>query len=369
MGVLGCGTHTVRIIDRITGRPVASPPLGKVQWGRRRDQWSTASVQFVKRPGTDCCGEISVVRTWRHELEVSRDGVVVWVGPIQRISENRTRIQIDAADRLVWLSRRVLRGTRTMTDIDPTRIFAAVLAEALGRYDTIPVRPALVDCGTTASLSWDFANRTTAWDALRDILGVHVDATMVADILYAGPTTVPAGVVATLSEPDIVGDVDVIEDGDTVATVAHVRAAGGLAATFPPEPSTAPLGDDWWGVIDGIVDRSTAATAAEALAGARSAWRTRRHPPLFVSLPSAARLAPTAPVTVAQLIPGAQVTLSFTAGRCRPVTGRYEIVDMAVSQGSGSGAARTADGQFATAGDAAAENVVVSLASVGASDG
>lgn len=368
MGTLGCGQHTVRIIDRATGGVVAVPPLAKIQWSRRLDNWSTAVAQFTKRPGIDCCAGLANVRTWRHDLEISRDGVVVWVGPVSVIAENRSRVQVSAVDRLAWLNRRVLRGTKTLTG-EPTALLGTVMHEAIGRYDRIAIRPAFTPTTATASIAWDFAARTTGWAAIRDMVASNLDLTMVADILYAGASTVPAGPVATLSEGDIVADVDVIEDGDTAGTVVHAKGASGVVATWPPEPVDAPTGDDWWGVIDATIDRNTIADPAELLAAARAAWVRRRRPPVFIDLPTGARLRPTAPVTVAQLIPGAEVTLSFTVGRCRPVAGVYVLAAVDVAQGAGSGAARNADGQFTTTGDAAAEQVSVSLIPKGRTDG
>lgn len=358
--MLGCGSHTARIVDRVTGATVATPRASRIQWGRRRDDISAAGVTYAKTADVDP-GGLAGVRTWRHELEVSRDDEVVWVGPIVKVAENRTRVQVDALDRLAWLNVRVLRGTKTITATDPAGILGIVLAEALGRYDPIALRTAITPTAKTAALTWSFLDRVTAWAALRDILATYLDVTVVADLLYAGARTVPAGARATYSEHHFLVDADVVEDGQATSTIAHVRGGSGVVSSFPPEPADAPVGDDWWGVIDGVVDRNNLTTPADVTAAAKAAWRIGRRPPVHIDLPANARVGPDSPLTIAELIPGAQVDVSFTDGRIRPVTARFDIASVDVSEGSGQGAPRDPNGRFLTQASAGGEVVQITL--------
>ena len=363
--MLGEGRNTVRIVDRITGASLATPTPLRIQWGRARDKWSQAAVQF---PVAGATLDLGSVRSLRHEVRISRDGIPVWRGPVVRIKYGRTRVELVAFDLLVWLSLRVPRGTRTLDNVEPTRILGVVLSEALSRFDRIPVRPSFTSTNDVASLSWDFADRQPAWSVLRKLLAAHLDVTMVDDVLHAGATTVPAGVVATIREEHIVGDVDITEDGMQTATIMHATGAGGLVASWPPEPEAAPRGDDYYGVIDGTADRNESDTAPDLLKGARKAWTERRHPPVFVDMPSGARLRPTTPIDMAQLIPGAEVQLVF-ADRVRPIVGSYAIATVDVAQGAGSGTPRDASsGRFLSASDSAAEVVQVGLVPYGAPD-
>lgn len=362
-GTLGTGTYTARIIDRITGNAVATNTLLRMTFSRRRDSSGIGTAQFSSDGDKDCCAEMGWVRSWRHELELTRDpGGLVFIGPITSIEDTKNLFNVTASDRTVWLDYRFLRGVETLTD-DPSTILKIVLGKALNDYDPIPIKTRVLPTGKTATVSWDYADRKTASATLNDLLASYLDVTMVGDTLFAGATTVESGARANLSEEDFAADLTGTEDGKFLATILHARGANGLVTTYPPQMSDfSPNGDAYYGIIEQSTDFSDIYNLDDLVVAARGYWSTHRLPPFRAKVPGGSRLSSNAPIDFGWLIPGAQVNMSLANVHCREGSELYEIDTVDVSAGAGGGGTpRAASGQFVSASDAASEQVQIGL--------
>src|SRR5690606_35419641 len=91
----------------------------QITWGRKLDDFSEASVTVAKADADDaCCGRLSQVHTWGHELSIYRDGVFVWQGPIVNKIESSTEFVFEARDVLAYLDRRPALGIYNWTPPD-----------------------------------------------------------------------------------------------------------------------------------------------------------------------------------------------------------------------------------------------------------
>src|SRR5580765_3065959 len=99
-GLLGSGDYEVQVIDRITKAVVPITNVLRVNWSRRRDAPGNATVQFA---GGGDCASLNLVRSWRHEVAITRDpGGLMFIGPITGIEDGQGLFTVTASDRAVW---------------------------------------------------------------------------------------------------------------------------------------------------------------------------------------------------------------------------------------------------------------------------
>jgi hypothetical protein len=118
--------------------------LDTIKWGRKRDDYSEASITVSKTlAGSSCCNKLADTHSWAHELAILRDDQLVWEGPITRRIERRASFSFEARDMIAWLDR-LDTATRAVVvggqPLDPTtgqpiQDVAPILGVS-GGYDT-----------------------------------------------------------------------------------------------------------------------------------------------------------------------------------------------------------------------------------------
>ncbi len=342
-GVISCSSHTYAVRDRSGGIVTAAGTLTSVEWNRLLNDASQAKVE-IGVSGPTCCAELGAVRSWRHSLELYRGGEFVWAGPIVSVEWSRDSVAIEATDIIGLLDRRVAHADYTFTDTDITEIAEVLIEDGLapddpghtvtvkGLADVIGGREYEKDVGQTA-------------DHLRDLADTGLDFVAVGNNIVILPDDF-CEVVGRLADEDFPEGLSVAEDGASLATRVIVAgsddsdvvgAAGGVNA--------------YYGLIERYFEQTSITTQAAADSAAAAALKSLAVAPVFVET-SNVTLAPTAPVSIPDLVPGWCVDVTSDA-TCRVVSQRLKITGIKVTEDGGS------------AGNAGQESIVLQLTATG----
>ncbi|WP_414167127.1 hypothetical protein ACMATS_05835 [Streptoverticillium reticulum] len=133
-GFLGCAQdYVARLHYRCNSQPYTSPVMDagvtRIRWSRSLNEPGECEVVVAKSSlSPACCDALGTAATVRLELNIYRDGELVWVGPLVRRRETPTEFVLYAQDVLWWLSK--------IANLLP---FAH--KQICGETDTIPFRP------------------------------------------------------------------------------------------------------------------------------------------------------------------------------------------------------------------------------------
>lgn len=337
-GQLGCGSYTARIVTRGGSMLIAEIPATKLKWSRQLDDTSQADLETDQRATIACCAQLGVLRQWRHEYSVMRDGVEVWVGPLAGQPKYAYQgAQLKARDLSAWLDKRFIHNTISYVNADLATIFEAYVRDAMSPDPTPGLAVTASPCGVRGTRSVDAADYKHAGPEIRELSQSGIDWTMIGRVMLAGGLVVPSTPVATLTDEHFVDPPDVEEDGMAQANrwavlgaQAHDAVTGqftsGFAFTGVAE-SVADANED--GLLEDRVqiDQVKDTQSAYAAAVGRLAL-TRTTIPII----SGGTLTPSAPITIDQLVPGALVNV-LLQNTCRPVSGQYRLqtVDVTVA--------------------------------------
>lgn len=334
---LGCAAEYTVTIHWQGGQRVYTyvDRVQEVKWTRERRRISEATVTIAASGISDTCmSRLLQLHPWIHEVTIYRDGIAVWQGPLV----NRTttisgsqpiRITLTAFDVAKWLERRLLRTTRKLTGTDLSEVGRAAVESALAVRDP-NIRPHIVTrpSGRTVDHTIQAYSRM-GYDELADIAAQGVDWTCIGrSIFFTAPADLDTPPQATLTGDHLIGEIDLDTSGDDYASLVyaapqaqdevwqHLEGVGGaspyyglveyvvqtslpynLSSTGAWEPS----GED------GLSQAQTEAALKRA-AQARHTQMSR--PPSVLRTPEGARLAPSAPISMARLVPGARLDLT-----------------------------------------------------------
>lgn len=327
--MLGCGTYQAFIIPRggDSGQLVGEVAWDQLTWERVLDDTSQATAALsLANPA--CCDLLAVARPWQHELAIYRDGAPVWTGPLYVSTEPVQQSQFTARDLTVWWDRRRIHDDHVFVATDIASIFEAVASDAMAPDNSPGLVVSATPCGILSTQTYLAVQHLLAGPTLRDLANIGIDWTTVNREVLVGGTTVPASPIGILVDEHFLTPPQPTIDGSTQRNSIIVRGSGGGAAGDtifggPAEDAAAILRD---GLLEDVVTVSTIGDNATAIAAAT----TRVELQSDVVLVGGCVLAPSAPVTVDQLIAGAVVTLKLT-GTCIPVDGPYRIQKVAAT--------------------------------------
>lgn len=298
--------------------------LTAVEWTRVLDDTSTARI--VVHPDGDCCELLGQVRSWRHYLNIWRDGSPVWSGPILQVEWSLGKVEIWAGDILAFLDRRVPHQDINFGDADLADIAEWLIADGFAPDDpghTVDVvgrarvrggRRYLRDVGQTG-------------DHLRDLAETGLDYTAVGSRIVLLPENHTESV-GRLSDADLPEGLVVAEDGTALGTrwiVAGDEDGDVLG--------TAGGADPYYGLLERYVEQTTITTDAAAGDAAKSRLRSSLPVPVFIDT-QAVTISPDAAVEVPLLVPGWCLDIT-TQVTCRPISQRLKIVGLKVTEDGG----------------------------------
>lgn len=329
--VLGCGTeYQVMVVDRGGTASLGELDVLDLQWGRKLDDTSTATVSA---DATCCTDLLSGLRTWRHELLIIRDGEEVWTGPIVELTYERDSVQIEARDVTAYLARRSLPGTIDYTQAtglgpaDLSTIARTVVVEAFSLLDPgvlpyLQVRPT----GVSGERKYGADDADYALDKVNELAKTGMDYTVLGRrIILAGETSLTT--LPLLTGEDFIGKLRVVEDGYSGATMATVIGKGVIGRYGGV--------DDFFGLVEIRLKQETILDQASADAAARAIVLAGNPVPLVIDSTSASQLSPEAPICINELVPGAGIPILLDASMvCRPVATTLRIKDVTVKASS-----------------------------------
>lgn len=346
---LGCASHTYNITDRGGGHVAASGVLTSVEYNRVINDVSDARVTIAVE-GLNCCAELSGIRTWRHWLNIYRDGSFVWSGPIGQVWWTATEVRIAAVDLIGLLERRVVHNLLVYDGAAVASIAADLIRDGLAPDDPGHTVTAVGSTRALGSRTYQPWIGQTA-DHLRDLSDTGIDFTCVGSNIVILPDEFE-DVVGRLADSDLPEGLVVSEDGSALATrqvvagdedTGFVGVAGGT--------------NDYYGLLEMYTEQNTLTTLAGVDQAAREKLRGSLAAPVFIDTQDVT-LSPTAPVRIEQLVPGWCLDIT-SAATCREITQRLKITGLSVTETGGgerSGAGTPVSG---------GERVVVQVAAIG----
>lgn len=357
-GLVGCASaYTARIHWRggALELPVAAmDQVTEVTWGRTADDISEAVVTLAK---CGPCREIEDIHPWVHELTIHRDGEIVWQGPVRRIRDRigQGTITVEALDIVGWLDRlaNTFRVGYTETTADGqgrrrgTIVYVAHNHLRLNLEESsLSVPPdypgimdyvvAIEDRLPTIKVEKDGSSDTAVWTEYLGSMfrewasrGLHFTTVGRSLVLRAWPDeTTPAQ--ARLSLADLVGEVEVVRDGDQAATYGFATTQQTQNISEGLTVGTGRVGTPY-GRLDSIVRvQEDKPTEADLRAAARSDIAGRYPAPMVIQIPQSAQIAPQAPVRMEQLVPGERVDV-FDDSSCFVLEQGFALSDMEVT--------------------------------------
>lgn len=324
--------HTAWIMERGGKRRVHEiTDITQVEWGRLRDDTSTATVKIaVNAESAQAEALAQLARTTgRYELCIWRDKERVWEGPITLVTFHRENVEIMARDVTHYLARMFM--TTTYDNSYPNIDFVIqrcidILTYELTRRDTIEtgaglpsinVLPYVVDhqLPTDAETSRKtLPYQYEIFEHIDDMAAkAGMDYTTVGRAIHFWDVSNPAmGYTATATEVDFLGEMYVSVYGMELGTVAAVtdgQGNYGIAGAVDP----------YYGLVERLEtaydeDESAAPTTAELESQALRNLYGRNPVPLQVRVPDNSSISLDGVFTIEQLVPGVYIPLLITIG-------------------------------------------------------
>ena len=333
---LGCGDYRVFVLTRsgVTDeRAVLEVPWARITWGRVLDETSAASVTA----GGGCCAAVRAagLRPWAHQLALVRVGDEpprVWSGPLVGLRDTADAgIVFDARDLSAWVDHRRVHDVHEHSAEELTSIFESLWDDAMAPDPIEDYTLSLTPGTVTGDREVLPEQNRIAGDELRELSRTGVDWTVVDRVQYVAAEEIPTPtVLGPLIPEHFVEPPDVEVDGTVMANDWVVAGSGGGAEGDEITGVASQPAGGAEGLLESVASESaildvTSADEAAATRLARSA-----DPPVFIR---DAKVAQTAPVAMADLIPGARVRIALGA-RCIPVdvTQRLTSVQVEVAK-------------------------------------
>lgn len=368
---LGCPqTYSAVIHWRGGAQPYPAASMERltdVKWSRTINDISEGEITVLKgNISPECCEALGKAEPWVHELSIYRDTELVWQGPIISTTARRETITINARDVFSWLDKLVNTWRVTYTAATPDaqgRKAAPItyiawnhlrlnledsslsvpsdypgIMDYIVRRDTgLPTIKVEKD-GSTNTAIWaeylgnmwrEWAKRGLTW------------TTIGRRLLLRGKPTSSTRALARLTLDDFAGEIEVIKDGSTAATYgfATTQSSQNISKDGDEEASKT-LGTGRTGTAYGRLDvlvhvDEEKVTDADLREAARDAIAGRYPVPLTITIPDGSTLTTTAPVRIAQLVPGERFDVLADAF-CTPVVQGFMLSDVDVSWQNGS---------------------------------
>lgn len=318
--------YTVAVTPRNGFGNIGLLETSDLKWGRNLNDSSSATVKIPLAGGsTSCCALAGSLRSWGHQIRISRDGTLVWEGPIVNLDYGGGDLIISARDVSVWLARRVIKAILDFRGgEDLINIAYALIEHGLSRDDP-NVLPYVVKTlsGIKGDRYYGTGEPKYILDELNELGRTGIDWTVVGRRIALFPE-LSTDTLPLLRQDDFLDELRVVEDGLSGATWAQIRGAGVVGEYGGT--------DDFYGLLertgteDNILDQPTADLRAQAVVDAGNPV------PLFITTPGQSRLACTAPIDINQLVPGVLIPITLDVGEvCRSVSTTMRLTSIEVS--------------------------------------
>lgn len=347
VATLGTGVNRAAVHDR-TGRTrlLNLPDTSNIEWGRVLNDISTAVVTApVPASGSErdrCCGDFGKVHTWAHTLVVNRaaddqPAQRVWEGPIIRVTQRPSGMELIAWDVLGWLKKRRIAAARVIASVSSVTEVTASIQRGFTPDDPNVLAYLLnPDPGKLGrNVQRDIqADSGYIWEDVSSLTDMGVRVTTVGRrIIVCASNGIIGKTALLLPDNHLIADVEVIEDGEALATAASARDDKGHAAYVTAKAGVAV--DPFYGLVQTIASSGAGTSNVTALTNQATAVVEDNYPaPLILNIPDDAQVRPDAPLPIDHLVPGTQVPVRSTA-TCVGVNSTFILSALSVKQAGG----------------------------------
>lgn len=321
----------------------------QISWGRRLRETSEAEILLdFNTTDSSCCRMFQILADSVRvaQLRIWRDDVQVWEGEVMQAIETTgsTVKTVNASDMIQRLDDTVNPPDMVMDyhDMAITDIAYDIIARNLTdpRYsdpidDTLILDQIVVEPVTDPD---DFIGYTAGAKVgtVGELLGIlgqsyGLDYTCInRSIRLQRRRTTRDQTYARLTTEHLIGDAEARSNGNAAATrgwaTTQAENASAPKSGEGPDPNWPGItaNDGVTGTRYGRIDilnrvQDNNATESDVASSARRAAWGRNPPPSEILLPTSARLTPSAPLTMPELVPGMRIDFFAEEGLCRPI--------------------------------------------------
>lgn len=266
--------------------------LTELSWNRKRRDVSQCDITVTDVVALQPM--LKNVHPWHHWVSVWEYDSLVWTGPIQVADLGRDTFSISARDVATFTGRTrvpfVRRWAGQSTAAMAAELFQAMLD--LRRLDHVQMR--LFERPDQVEYTYDLAADTRTMNTvLDDLVKMGLDWSVVAGTIVSGK--IPAGTAVSLDEEDILSEIRFRRDGSQMTTDVRVQGQNYAVHETVPGP-----------VLQSVVNLDNLRGVGNIRAAAKEYVAQTGRVLESVVIPSGASLAPDAPVTFDNLVPGNQ---------------------------------------------------------------
>ena len=323
---LGLGTDLkVLLVSRGATREIAE--LNPVSGYFTRDLDATSNLELngvtTGLLGESCCDGWEDVYPWNTEIIVYRDGRDAWSGPVTGVDFGYGTVKVTASDLTAWWDRRILLTDLTYTTTDLADIFVELHDQAMASdpVDNFNVSPTAT--GVIGDPSYKLTDYKYVGDLIGELSKTGLDWTAFGRTILVGGEEVPANPYVTITDDFWTEPPMIVARGNDQATEVIVKGKGvtGTAISSPEYLN-------FYGRLTRVFDESQIVDQDSAMRAA-STRLALLEDQLYIETPQSAALKPTAPITVAELIPGMRIRVD-TKASCRRVVTDFRLKSVRV---------------------------------------
>jgi hypothetical protein len=359
-GTLGEGTHRVEVYRRGGVERVGElKNLSKVEWGRVRDDISTAEVIISSWDKAE--GDLlAKLQTWAYEIVIYRNNGFkserVWEGPITLLSYERDKVRLDAKDVMVYPYRRIIK--QAFSDVNggaPVTARAAAILQAVMAPDDPNVLAYLRVLSSTQDAKQYRSIQPFSRTAFEEIddMGANsgLDYTVAGRSIILWGTRVPLGILPEFRDEHLGESPIVSEYGMSMANIYSVSDGNGIFGAASKGPLAVVNGevsgnDPTYGLVEmlsstwasdnesdqGTYTQEGRQKVVESFIGySERSIEDRYPPPVLVRVPENTSLSPETPLSIQHLIPGVAIPLRSTS-TLRAVASRHKLDSVRVTE-------------------------------------
>lgn len=301
---LGIGSYEISLMDRGGSYRIASlDNVTSISFGRRLDDTSEAQIVCISEEWAD------LIHPWQHEIHIFRNGELVWCGPVRdkTYDLDTGTVTIDARDLFSWFDFRVPHTEIDLSETDMTDVFVAVMQSAIGPDPSPMINVDPEPTKSQIDYYYDPEEPKIAADILRELANSGVDFTTVNRTVIVRPETTPSVALGPLMLSHLKVTPSLKESGE-MGTLLLLTGSGGDYHSHPDKPLTkTQWGLHPFGLLERVIDATAIFDSDDPTAlekASESRYALVKNPRVFIS---DCELDPTAPVTLADLVPGSRI--------------------------------------------------------------
>lgn len=254
------------------------------------------------------------ITPWVHEILVLRDGRDAWAGPVTDVQYDFGSVNVQADDLARWWDRRIIPKDLKYKDMDACQIFKG-LHEAAMSVDPIPNFDLVIQSkGNKITREYLYVQSTYTQDAMAELSRTDVDWTAYGRNVIVSGQEIDADPRFIITDDMWYTPPRVHAKGNDQATYIMVNAKENILGIAIASQEYL----DYYGRIDKIYDEAAIENQHDADLAASSRLAVMKDP-LYIESPQGASLKPSAPISLAQLIPGMKIRIDSRATAKRVV--------------------------------------------------